>query len=66
MGILKRKKSAEQNYKLTPFYMITASFQTKNCSDFAPLIHTNILNVHNYAQTQIYKHLSTSLQDIYL
>ena len=32
--IMKRKKSGQQNYNLTPFYMITPSFQTKNCSVF--------------------------------
>ena len=31
---MKRKKSGQQDYNLTPIYMITASFQTKNCSAF--------------------------------
>ena len=48
MGNFEEKKSVQQDYNLTPIYMITESFQTKNCSDFCTANQSTNTNLRNY------------------
>ena len=53
----KRKKSRQQDYNLHSFYMIIASFQTKNCSAFCTANQSTKTNLKNYLEFLMRKKL---------
>ena len=50
---MKIKKSGQQDYNIHSIYMITESFQTKNCSDFCTANQSTKTNLRKYLDKDI-------------